>query len=597
MRRKGQLSPSSTRSLSLKAKKNLLRMPSHPVFDTGVQRLSPQIPKFTPTSSLGFINFNRPPSQLSIYDTKLDEDFLVPVKGLDSLPTHDLFASGLAMASTPFKTQGLFELEQSSPGAGASIVETYSIQQGADKLKTLTVSSPGSHSHPEEPVEETAAKEPENLEDLTESMSLTSVEDGEQCHHDLTERSSWITDSLISPPTIYLKGPRARPSFSCGSIFSDSRSGTNGTDSVNQTSSKGESGPFASVGQPPNKILELSSTREDREEVLPATPEAEGSKPLADNPPTRAPGSIARTRRGTVTQVPSAPPSIRRPRSGTITQDAHPVPSEILDPESGGARITRARSNTIRPAATTTTATGTLIGLQKATSPTLDDLAVFPTFAPDPEENSHGADEALGCSVHVDAEFDPEPVEVLVFASAPNPDVEDDIDDEPTLSAVQQASRSSDVDPLNLGYEPQPPLDIAQDDSPDDEAVGTSKPTSKRRNLRWAPGSMTTRKGKGKQQQQKQSGAKPKSAPKGLKKALGLLAKRDNSDSYDRSRSPSTDPIDFLSHLDDSEDHGDARVARARDDDGDVTGEKQAERPPKKKSLSVRWEDVVGAMG
>jgi hypothetical protein len=56
------------------------------------------------------------------------------------------------------------------------------------------------------------------LEDHTLNMSLTSVEDNHLTEADLANRSPWISDSLISPPTIYLRQEQAHGGHGASSL-------------------------------------------------------------------------------------------------------------------------------------------------------------------------------------------------------------------------------------------------------------------------------------------------------------------------------------------------------------------------------------------
>jgi hypothetical protein len=178
---------------------NLPRRPSHPAL--GAVPRGSLSRKFALRSALDSVDFDRPPSQLSMYDLRPlsmvegseGDDSGHEQNDLKVVPFNE-FEAGSFEISTP---QGLLELSSDS-------------------------------SHPAENTYSTPprqiVKSPENADGSieskrTESMSLTSVEDAQHAHYDLANRSPWISDSLISPPTIYLNQKDAQlDTVSCNDV-------------------------------------------------------------------------------------------------------------------------------------------------------------------------------------------------------------------------------------------------------------------------------------------------------------------------------------------------------------------------------------------
>ncbi|TFK22159.1 hypothetical protein FA15DRAFT_48872 [Coprinopsis marcescibilis] len=523
-------SAKAMRSKSRKSLRRLSRRPSHPALGLEHPTLSRRAAQFDPKSSLGLIDFDRPPSQLSVYgycDQEAEEGSAIYNVDKD-IAAHELFIAGLqgGRESTPFKIQGL---------------DTIPIESsfGVENMHSPVTNS-GSV------LKKLSSKDHSRLYELTESMSLTSAEDGLHFHNDLGGRSPWITDSLISPPTIYLTKEAASLD-----LF---------TSQLGKATPKDVVDPIS----PPQDDESLVSCRSVHESPCPVTSTQQTSVNAGNN--------VTRTRSGTITLATASTNLPGRTRSGTITQANHTstvtvnAPAGSARARSGTIVSQRTRSNTIRPAVTTTTSTGAVIGLQ-----TREESAARAETQPELEV------------VYADAEFDPAPDEMLVFSSAPNPDVEEDNDDDLTLPTGIARSlsepRSSEADPLNLG------LSNRTSAQPED-----SRPVF-RVNSRW-----TTKKDSNKK--------RSISASKGLKlkRVLGL-AKGDTGSSSTSSATfadggpSSPDPLDFFNAYDDEECAAPAQnLSRTLDKPKDhETGNKQNIKASKRKSLSIRWEGMVGS--
>lgn len=127
------------------------------------------------------VDFNRPPSQMDIYDP-LKDDYAYE-RGLAADPwEYDFdFEAGMLDASTPYN-----EARISRDHAAMNPV----VERGGDLHTTV-------------PPDGTAQSD----DDTTECMSLTSIHEGSiHLAEELSgELSPWVSDSLISPPTIYRK--------------------------------------------------------------------------------------------------------------------------------------------------------------------------------------------------------------------------------------------------------------------------------------------------------------------------------------------------------------------------------------------------------
>ena len=156
------------------AQGELNRCPSHP--DLGHDSIhGPKDGLDFLRASLPPVDFNRPPSQLSIY-APMGASGQAFLPRADSLISNDRFAADVLAASTPYNAHRVsFGTRISAEPDAPSILEPSPIlvQRGT-------------------------------LDSLTENMSLTSVMEPSFFNPDLTtDRTPWITDSLISPPTIY----------------------------------------------------------------------------------------------------------------------------------------------------------------------------------------------------------------------------------------------------------------------------------------------------------------------------------------------------------------------------------------------------------
>lgn len=151
---------------------DLNRRPSHP-------NLGPKDDMGLFQAGLPAPDFNRPPSQLSIY-APVEAIVGNPLARTDSVSSADLFAADIRAASTPYHAGRVSTLNSAHDGGASS-----------------------SRLGPSPTLERR-----DTLDDLTENMSLTSVMEPSAAHNDeIGDRTPWITDSLISPPTIYRKGP------------------------------------------------------------------------------------------------------------------------------------------------------------------------------------------------------------------------------------------------------------------------------------------------------------------------------------------------------------------------------------------------------
>ncbi|KAH6900952.1 hypothetical protein BKA70DRAFT_1569304 [Coprinopsis sp. MPI-PUGE-AT-0042] len=543
----------------------LLRRPSHPTLGSGPRRSLSR--KFTPRSALESVDFDRPPSQLSMYDLgplNMEEGSegdgsSHEQNDLKVVPFEE-FAAGSFEISTP---QELLVLESGATRPSRTTCSTPPRQSG----KTLEVLS-GS----------TASKR-------TESMSLTSVEDAQHAHYDLTDRSPWVSDSIISPPTVYLNRHRAQP---------DTYSG------------RGNGG---------GKHCD-------------ASPVSQGLQPALEIVVSSSKTSVGRTRSGTVTQTSPAvttvtsPPSGRN-RSGTLTQDTYksaaPPLIDLALASKKGRRdsdmslpVSRKRSNTIRPAVITRTSTGALVGLQALPTSTIPISDVPVPLAP----QSVSEPAPLDDQGFFDTEFDPNPEDLLVFSSAKNPDVEEldfYFDEDGTngparldlpmeLGSNRSHELSLDHDPLNLG------TDLLRD-LPMRPAASKQKQIK----IRWvAP---PPRPGKGKDKEHRRSATGPK-ASRGFRKALGLgrdngarsssrgngvLGGRLTENEYSPPQSPtsSTDPIDFLSPLDDDLDLSGGIPPDVPTETATAVNQpaKEKGKAPRRKSFSARLEGMVPGKG
>ncbi|KAJ2912967.1 hypothetical protein MD484_g7438, partial [Candolleomyces efflorescens] len=369
------------------------------------------------------VNFNRPPSQLSIYAPLDgdDDDESVGQRTL-SMATDDhwvyneRFEAELQDASTPYKRD---------PGLQRVSLELLS----SSPQEILTGSNIEAHQSP--------APGDRSLE-----MSLTSVEDDHLTDADLANRSPWISDSLISPPTVYLRQQHAHRGHGhdTSSLVDAERSSVT-LRTLDERELKGTHGDLdANVSKEAYRGPAVSR------DVIPA--DASGprqtfgrtrSGTIVATAPTVS--SALRNRSGTIT---AAPPVVKqgRGRSGTITQSSAVELKPVVPAgrsRSGTVTSARPQVNTCPIASLVPISDSGLSG-----SEALEDLL------PAPESD-----------VHIDALFDPTAGEDLVFSSAPNPDIEAESDDEvalcrqprilsPVRSPSARLTLSSPTDPMNL---------------------------------------------------------------------------------------------------------------------------------------------------
>jgi hypothetical protein len=343
---------------------------------------------------------------------------------------------------------------------------------------------------------------------------------------------------------------------------------------------------------------------------------------------------VGQTRSGTVTQIPPAQaagpsvPSVRT-RSGTITQDtfksaAPPLidlalfSNKVRRDSNLAFPTSRMRSDTIRPAIIARTSTGALVGLQTLPGPSALVPQVPQLVPPVPEDIPEPT--VLDDQGLFDTEFDPDPEDLLVFSSAKNPDVDDfdfDLDDDHTTRPAQpdgsmdhgaHRTRQMSVqeDSLNLGNDSVDAMSPIRDDIPRRPATSRSRQTK----IRWvAPPSKP---GKRKEKENRRPMMGPK-ASSGFKRALGLgrgngvrsnskgkgasLEWTENESSPHQSPSSSTDPIDFLTPLDDLDSSRSSSPADAPIEASGPLPAIERGKTQRRKSFSARLEGIVPGKG
>ncbi|RXW23238.1 hypothetical protein EST38_g2594 [Candolleomyces aberdarensis] len=376
-------------------------------------------------------------------------------------------------------------------------------------------------------------------------MSLTSVEDNRLAEADeLANRSPWISDSIISPPSIYLRHRGTSEGHGILSpAYADESSKTLRTDFGD-----GDLTENFEVELDADESKETNGGIAISRDTLPA--ETGGPRQLfgrtrsgtivAPAPAVSLPAT-GRTRSGTITAAPAAIKQ-GRGRSGTITQSSSQRPPKETKP----MFVTgRSRSGTIT-----------------AAQPLISTVA---SLAPIPDSGLPGIEKnvetpAPEINVHIDAHYDPTPGEDLVFSSAPNPDMEAESDDEVVLSRHPGISPAPSPAP-GTGLRPSLPS------SPDPLIIDPAKPTvGLDRAWVHAKAKVT-----GKKALAKRSGSK-KAESKGskklnLKKTLGFNSTRsgrkygaagesstESSPEREEITILSSDPIDFVIGFDEASD-------------------------------------------
>ncbi|KAJ3541246.1 hypothetical protein NMY22_g3957 [Coprinellus aureogranulatus] len=382
----------------------LNRRPSHPILglDSGLRHRDDL--DFL-QGGLPVIDFNRPPSQLSLYAT-VEAGALIRS---DSMTSNDRFAAGLLAASTPYNPKRISNVASDAQNAAPPLAPAF-----LDPPLLL-------------PRRDT-------LDDLTENMSLTSVMEpsGLRSDDSLADRSPWITDSLISPPTIYRRLPLDAEND--GSIDSQKRANvavetaqldiltsdsdyahalSDGVAAQNQLDNQATGGQYAK---------ETSSAIGAQKPTSDSHARARSGTIVSPKPMIASGRVVGRTRTGTITTT--AVPAIQkqtRQRSGTITPNS--VTRPLLEPALPVAGRSRSGTVTAVPR------------LQSPVEGTVLEPAAGEVLMKDNDA------EAL-----VDAVYDPTPVAEMEFSSAPNPDIELDLEDEVldiTLRAANVQSPSA----------------------------------------------------------------------------------------------------------------------------------------------------------
>ena len=199
---------------------------------------------FRPYSALGIVDFNRPPSQLSLYDSALGDDFEEEEETNDTradpevvglgkrrrksfgwtwdAPCNDLFGTDVWGVSTPaHKLKRMLSLpDDLGAGKKDSHAESIEVQvcpslavntdtnidEVGETLNTKT--NPGLSTSSSTSMPIPIPKKSQPLSDTT-TMKYHSLPLPETTTRDY----SWVTDSIISPPTVYLKAREAKQSL------------------------------------------------------------------------------------------------------------------------------------------------------------------------------------------------------------------------------------------------------------------------------------------------------------------------------------------------------------------------------------------------
>ena len=198
---------------------------------------------FKPYSALGIVDFNRPPSQLSLYHSAFGDDFdedeetndtrADPEVGLGKrrrksfgwtwdAPCNDLFGTDVWGVSTPaYKLKRMLSLpDDLGAGKDDSHAENMKVQvcpflavstdtnidEVGETLNTKT--NPGLSTSSSTSMPIPIPKKSQPLPDAT-TMKPHSLPLPETTTRDY----SWVTDSIISPPTVYLKAREAKQSL------------------------------------------------------------------------------------------------------------------------------------------------------------------------------------------------------------------------------------------------------------------------------------------------------------------------------------------------------------------------------------------------
>ncbi|KAJ2936632.1 hypothetical protein H1R20_g453, partial [Candolleomyces eurysporus] len=382
---------------------DLHRRPSHPTL--GVEGLAGHGDDlgFLLRTSLPAVDFNRPPSQLSLY---------APLDGGDN--DGEALDQRLLAAGEPWVYNERFEAElqdTSTPNKRDPASQHVSLELQTLSSQTALISK-------------AAVRRSPALEDRTLNMSLTSVEDNRLTEgDDFANRSPWISDSIISPPSIYLRRNGAPEGQGISSpAYADESSTTLRTD-------------FGDGDLTENFEIELDANASNHvaesKETNGETAISRDTLPAETGEPRQL---FGRTRSGTV--VAPAPavsvPATGRARSGTITA----APAAIKQGRGRSGTITQSSSQRppmeMKPMFVTgRSRSGTITTAQPCISTVASLAPILDSGLPVPE--AHVETLAPGVNVLIDAQYDPTPSKDLVFSPAPNPDMEAESDDEVEL--------------------------------------------------------------------------------------------------------------------------------------------------------------------
>ncbi|KAF5336533.1 hypothetical protein D9611_006540 [Ephemerocybe angulata] len=497
---------------------DLHRRPSHPTL--GLE--NPSVRDDDLNFALADVDFNRPPSQMSVYPVAKEN--LPPgepsprlAAGLaraDSWTYNETFEADVAGASTPYNPNRLKEAPTSLPNP---------------KKPNPTIGRRAS------------------MDSLTSNMSLTSVVEptAQEADDFSANRTPWITDSLISPPTMYraqeLDGTSAATRNTKHEEVDSAPALNSGLAVLSSDSDLGicpYNDTMMALDDHDGFLLDLKHSPKDgptQKEVAtnPRQPysRARSGTILAPSPVIASTLVPSRTRSGTMTVAP-------RTRSGTITPNSASKP--LFEPGIG-----RTRSGTI---------TAPKPYIAKSTSLVPADTDPLTSAAVEAI-----SDEVVDIVVHVDSQYDPTPAEDLDFSPAPNPDVDDDDD----IDDARDILCSSGSLPPCTAVAPAPAkasrkirlpilLSNAQSESTTQRATDDSA-SKKLRRPRSAPSSNGTGTGT----PSGAAGNKP-SKRLNLKSALGLTSRPSSAQGSvgkgilkkaTEMPASSSDPLDLLSHF------------------------------------------------
>lgn len=428
---------------------DLHRRPSHPTL--GVEGLAGRGDgRVFLLRSSPAIDFNRPP-QLSLY---------APLDGDDD--EEGALDQRILVAGEPWVYNERFEVElrdTSTPNKRDPRLQNASLELLSSSPQVALTTS------------KAAVRRSPALEDRTLNMSLTSVEDNHLTEeNELANRSPWISDSIISPPTIYLRREQADEGHGTSPpVYADKSSKALRT---------GEGDLTKDIGLGTNDSKEADGEMAVSRDVIPA----ETGEPrqlfgrtrsgtiVAPAPAVSLPAT-GRTRSGTITAA-SAAIKQGRGRSGTITQgSAQKALAEMKPIVTTG----RTRSGTVTAARPQLSTVGALTSIPGLSGPEAHVGILIPEV-----------------DVHIDADYVLTPGEDLVFSTAPNPDLEAESDDElmlypatispaPAPDTGLRLPPSSPSDPSNIDIaKAAPNLNRASEDMEPEARANGKKPPAKR---------------------------------------------------------------------------------------------------------------------